>query len=83
MSEVEANKILEINPVIFDFKDKTKGLRKAGFIAEDVQEVLPKIIAYNKDGEAEGINYIELIPYLTKMIQLQQSEINKLKELSK
>ena len=78
MTEDEAIKILELNPVNFDFVDD-RGKDKVGFIAEEVESVLPKLIEYKND-EVEGLNYVELIPYLTKLIQIQQKQIDELKE---
>jgi hypothetical protein len=65
-------------PVTYDFKDKECGIDRRGFIAEDVEEVIPQVVTKDKDGDPQGINYTELIPYLTKMIQIQQKQINDL-----
>lgn len=80
LSENEAKKILGIKPVIYDFKNIQEGTHKAGFIAEDIEVIMPEVVTKNSEGEAEGINYLDMIAYLTKMIQMQQEEIDKLKE---
>jgi phage minor structural protein len=75
LTDEEAKKVLEIEPVTFDFIDKELGTNKRGFIAEDVIEVIPEIVTTDEDDEPQGINYTEIIPYLTKMIQIQQKQI--------
>ena len=87
----DAEKILELRPVEFDYKF---GGHSYGFIAEEVEEVLPNLVHTPKDyDEKEVIDgdytkskklaYDEFIPYLVKMIQKQQEEINELKERGK
>jgi hypothetical protein len=49
-----------------------------GFIAQEVQEIFPEIVAADKNGVL-GIRYTELIPVLVKAFQEQQSEIDDLK----
>lgn len=95
LSDEEAKKILNLQPVIYDFKDEEKGKNMRGFIAEDVYAVIPELVKQNKDyptieyneetDKAEKIisddislDYIMIIPYLTKMIQIQQKQIETL-----
>lgn len=80
LPEAEAKKVLELKPMKFDFIAEAQGTNVAGFIAEDMQKILPSIVTYDEKNEANGIKYIELIPYLAKMLQLQQEEINELKK---
>lgn len=44
LSEEEALKILQLNPVTYDFINKEKGINMRGFIAEDVNEVIPALV---------------------------------------
>ena len=78
LSEDEAKKVLELHPVTYDFKNKDLGTDRRGFIAEEVEEVIPELVNHNED--VVSLDYISMIPYLTKMIQLQQTQINELKE---
>lgn len=73
----DAKKILELQAVSFDFKDKSKGTDRRGFIAEDVAEVLPNLV---KDGETPSLDYIGMIPYLQAVIKEQETRIKKLEE---
>lgn len=77
LTEDEAKKILALRPVTFDFKDKLLGTSKRGFIAEEVKEVIPEIV--NED-EVMSLDYTSMIPYLVKIVQSQQKEIDELKD---
>ena len=80
LSDVEAKKLLDLNPVKYDFKNEELGKNRVGFIAEDVEVILPEVVTKDSEGEPNGIDYTELIPYLTKLIQEHDNEINRLKE---
>lgn len=85
ISDDEAKKILELRPVSFDYKNGgTKDQR--GLIAEEVLDILPNMvigadIEYNEDEpwNTPSIDYSRFVPYLIKMIQVQQREIDILK----
>lgn len=85
------DKVMKLRPVTFEWKDETKrGTdRVAGLIAQEVEELFPELIyeCTNLDDENgpdetmyKHIRYNELIPYLTKVVQEQQKQINELKE---
>ena len=74
----DAKKILELQAVRFDFKDKSKGTDRRGFIAEDVAEVLPNLVS---EGETPSLDYLSMIPYLQAVIKEQETRIKKLEEL--
>ena len=87
VSEDDAKKVLELNPVTFDYIDGAKD--QCGLIAEEVLDVLPNVVTVPK-GYTEfdpknptntpSIDYSKLVPYLIKMIQMQQAEIDELKK---
>ena len=96
LTDEEAKKILELRPVTYDFKDEAKGVNMRGFIAEEVDEVIPELVKHTKDypvvtttidedgneviqehtKDEVSLDYIAMIPYLTKMVQLQQKQID-------
>ena len=76
----EAKKLLKATPVTYDFKDESLGTDKRGFIAEDIGIILPEVVEKDENDEPVGIDYIELIPYLVKLMQEHDNDINKLKE---
>lgn len=73
----DSEKILDLQAVSFDFKNKNHGTNKRGFIAEDVKEILPNLVT---DGETPSLNYVEMIPYLQDVIKKQDERIKKLEQ---
>ena len=66
----------QLKPVRFDYKKGSK--KQAGFIAQEVREVLPDIVTENSKGML-GMKTEAIIPYLVKAVQEQQKEIEELK----
>lgn len=50
----------------------------SGFIAQDLEKVLPHLVATDEKGN-KSVNYIEILPYLVEAIKDQQIQINDLK----
>lgn len=73
----DANKILELQAVKFDFKKEEMGKDQRGFIAEDVAKVLPNLVS---DGETPSIHYTGMIPYLQAVIKEQAQQIEAMNE---
>ena len=71
----DAEKILELQAVKFDFKSKNLGTNQRGFIAEDVEKILPNLV---HDGDMPSINYTGMIPYLQEVVKQQQRKIDDL-----
>jgi hypothetical protein len=81
--------INKLNPISYLTLDQNNTDKKSyGFIAQEIQELFPDIVNEPKDiNELYGINYTSIIPLLTKSIQeltkkieMQQQEINYLKQ---
>jgi len=69
----------KLKPSKFNFKDNVSET-VTGFIAHEVQEVLPYLVSGEKDGEnMQTMDYAKLTPLLTKAIQEQQEQIEQLK----
>jgi hypothetical protein len=62
-----------LNPVSFNWKDT--GEKSFGFIAQEVENILPEIVHTKADG-AKTVSYIQLIPFLIQIIKEQQQQIN-------
>ena len=71
--------ILKLMPVCYNRIGETK--KEIGFIAEDMELVIPEIIEYNYEGEIEGISYGRLTAVLVKAVKEQQKQIEELKSL--
>lgn len=76
----DSEKILDLQAVSFDFKDKSFGTDKRGFIAEDVEKVLPNLVTPEEDGKPASLNYVDMIPYLQDVIKKQEERIKVLEE---
>ena len=80
MTDEDAEKILELQAVSFDYKNKARGTNKRGFIAEDVAEVLPNLVTPETKESPASLDYIEMIPYLQAVIKKQEERIKALEE---
>ncbi len=73
----------KLRPVTYVWKEpKDDGMKgeQIGFVAQEVQKVLPSVVLTEKNAEKTlGLKYTEIIPVLTKAIQEQQAEIEALK----
>ena len=76
----DAEKILEIQAVSFDYKDKARGTDQRGFIAEDVAEVLPNLVKPETEDRPASLDYIQMIPYLQDVIKKQEERIKALED---
>ncbi len=74
----DAAKILELNAVSFDFKNKEQGTNKRGFIAEDVAKVLPGLVTPESEDRPATLDYIGMIPYLQQIIKEHEARIKTL-----
>ena len=83
--------IMKLRPVSFEYRDEYKKQfgkgTQIGFIAQDIQEVLPNSVYYNTAGVTKGkmgYNEIDLVPLLVSAMQEQQKQIEQLqKEIKK
>ena len=74
------NSVLQLNGVIFEWKDINTGKGKqAGLIAEQVAPIIPEIVNYDTDGNTTGIQYSKLVAYLIESIKELKDEIDSLK----
>ena len=80
MTSEEARKLLELEPVSFDYKNEEQGTDRRGFIAEDVAKVIPNVVTPETENAPASLDYIQLVPYLVKMVQDQQKDIEELKK---
>lgn len=90
LSNEEAKKILDVNVVSFDYiNGGSKNQR--GVIYEEVKDIIPSVaVCKDKDYEEHflngeeyvlpGVDYSKFTPYLIKMAQIQQQEIDTLKQ---
>lgn len=87
ITDEEADKVLKLRTVTFDYKNGDKD--QVGFIAEEVLKILPNCVFlpddYVEDPDAPltklpSIDYSKFVPYLVKEIQILNDRITKLEE---
>jgi hypothetical protein len=80
-SEIDALEIVKLmKPSCFE-KDNTGSKRRMGFIAEELNEILPEVIGYEREtNEPTGIAYGQIVPLLVQAIQDLSEEIERLKQ---
>ena len=88
--DTDTNKILELRPVTYQYKDEYKHLGKElksgtqiGLIAEEVAEVFPELAMMKEDEDGEtrvrNVDYEKLSILLLSEIQKLRKEVNELK----
>lgn len=80
MTEGEAKKILQYRVVDYDYKNEADGTGCQGLIAEEVAEICEYPVYRKPDGTIEGLDYSKFVPQLIKMVQIQQTEIDELRQ---
>jgi len=88
--DADTNKILELRPVTYQYKDEYKHLGKElksgtqiGLIAEEVAEVFPELALLKQDEDGEtrvrNVDYEKLSILLLSEVQKLRKEVNELK----
>ena len=88
--DIDTNKILELRPVTYQYKDEYKHLGKElksgtqiGLIAEEVAEVFPELALLKQDEDGEtrvrNVDYEKLSILLLSEVQKLRKEVNELK----
>ena len=76
-------KILQLRPVMWRWKDDKNDSRHLGFIAQDVEKILPELVSEGvwNDGEAyKQLATGDILPYLVGAIYEQQAQIDALRK---
>lgn len=82
--------IMQLNPVSFFYKKEFQNFgtrQQVGFIAQDIQKVMPNSVFENESGKTKGLlgySETDIIPLLVQAVQTQQKQIDVLtKEIKK
>ena len=74
--EPSSSRIELLRPVRYKkIKDESEEI---GLIAEDVAELFPEVVKYDKEGRPDGVNYSRLSVILLKAVQELTERVNKL-----
>ncbi len=73
--EVERNKVLQLEPVRFQWK--TTQQEDVGLIAEDVDRVIKDLVIYDNENRPDGVKYDRVAIYLLEVVKEQQKKIEE------
>lgn len=76
--DAASNNIMNLRPVTFFMKNDPTKQRQYGLIAEEVNEIFPDLVLYNKAGDPESVKYHELPALLLNELQKQHNVIAEL-----
>jgi hypothetical protein len=79
LTSSDAEQVLRWQPIIYHSKPEfgDGGVHQlAGFSAEQMATVTPRLVSFDADGNANSVDYVGGVPYLTKMIQMQQARLD-------
>ena len=80
--ETGLDEVMKLQPRRFDWKNGD-GKNIAGFVAQEVEEVLPDLVSdykYNDEETKKSLKMGDMIPTLVKAIQELKAEVDKLKQ---
>ena len=72
-------KVLRLQGAEFNWKNDETKKKTVGFIAQEVEEVIPEVVHVGND-EIKSLNYNGVVPYLVESIKIQQQEITNQKQ---
>jgi hypothetical protein len=72
------DKVDSLRGVSFDWKES--GKKSIGVIAQEVEEVVPEVVATDEEG-TKSVNYQAMVGLLIEAIKEQQKQINELKQI--
>jgi hypothetical protein len=78
-----SEKVLELRPVTFAYKDDAPSVERYRLIAEEVAAVYPQLVTHSPTGEVQTVKYQELIPLLLNELQRQRQELAEMAMLRK
>ena len=79
----QTNKLMNLRPSQFTFKEDTSHDIHYGFIAQEFESEYPELVTIKPDKtkkNIKAINYLEIIPLLVSKIQIMQKELDELKD---
>ena len=77
LPEEASNKLLELRPKEFIFKNQLTQKKHIGLIAQEVEHIFPELVIADSNN-VKNVSYIELIPLMIQKIQDLQRQINEL-----
>lgn len=79
IKDLQSSRVLELNPVSFNYKVGDDHSAQTGLIAEEVYKVMPELVVLDKEGLPQSVKYHDLPVLLLLEIQKLCKEIDELK----
>ena len=77
------DKVSNLRGVYYNKKDSDEKKREVGVIAQEVKEVLPEVVTYDKENDQYGVDYGKINGLLIEAIKDLKKEIEELKQCKK
>ena len=77
------DKVSELRGVYYNKKDSDEKKREVGVIAQEVKEVLPEVVTYDKENDQYGVDYGKINGLLIEAIKDLKKEVEELKQCKK
>jgi hypothetical protein len=71
-------KIKQLEGINYNWKDDKNKKLQAGFLAQEIEKVIPEAVITNDSTKHKSLAYSAIIPYLVEAIKEQQVQIEKL-----
>lgn len=75
------NELMQLQPVQYNWKTNPDDKKEIGFLAQDIQQIIPEAVEVPANGDALGMKYNQIIPVLVKAVQEQQQLITDQKKM--
>src|SRR4029077_1628651 len=75
-----SEKVLDLRPVTFAYRNDAQGVTHYGLIAEEVAAVYPELVTHTATGEVQAVRYQELVPMLLNELQREHQEVAGLRK---
>ena len=72
--------LMALRPVTFDWKNLSSPYKNLGFIAQEIESILPELVTTDEVTGYKQLNMTGLIPVLTHALQQQQKQIASLSQ---
>jgi len=76
-----SSRLMALRPVTFRYKAHPDGPLQYGLVAEEVEQVMPELVARDATGAVESVAYHEMPAMLLNEIQKQQAQIEELRRM--
>lgn len=77
--DIDSSAVMNLRPVTFNYKERP-GHTHYGLIAEEVEQLLPQLVARNSDGQPESVKYHDIPVILLNELQKALKRIDQLEK---